>query len=79
MSKLTEKQLDFQDFSNISSSGGPVWHLTKDCFYFISNKEEYFQIYQLDINQPTNIVKLTNTENRTTVPMISSNGVLYYL
>lgn len=79
MNESSKKQFTFEDFSTISSTGAPVWHPTKNILYFISNKEEYFQIYQLDINQSSIATKLIKTNDRTTVPMISNKSILCFL
>ena len=79
MSNITERKYSFEDFSNISTAGGPVWHSSKDLHYFISNKEEFYQIFQLNIQDTANPTKLTNMANRTTVPMISNSGLIYFL
>ena len=79
MSNITERKYSFEDFSNISTAGGPVWHSSKDLLYFISNKEEFYQIFQLNIQDTANPTKLTNMANRTTVPMISNSGLIYFL
>ena len=73
--------LSFEDFSKISVCGGPVWHPTKNTLYFISNIDNFYQIYQTEItnNQISELSRITSTNDRTTVPMISETGKMYFL
>lgn len=70
----------FQDFSTISSCGGPIWHPTEDILYFISTMENVFQIYQTDITPNFSLwpTRLTFTQDRTTDPKIANNGKIFY-
>lgn len=81
MSNQINDIYSYEDFSNIAVCGGPVWHPSRNILYFISNMNNFYQIYQTEIikKKTSDRKRITSTKDRTTVPMVSKTGKLYFL
>ena len=76
----SKEKYSFLDFSQISICAGPVWDPKGESIFYISNMSGNVQIYYSDIIKDLCLwpTRITYSEDRTTVPMISKNGSLCY-